>query len=546
MINEELYRKAAAELESEQRRPHIWARACALANDDQDEARFLYTNFRVEELTLEEEREEAARVDGAASVSDGDELTLNQLELEPVDGEASDETVSNAHLNADDTLRPTVNRGLLKPDSTGATELASVDIDDTLDLSQYADDQSAVADAAPVGLHQEPADEPDDEPADVLPGEDDRSEDGLFADSAVGQKQVLDSAGSGSLSPFEEDLPEVTRDGRITDDDHATSAPADGGLDDLGWLDDEYRAERRSLEKSSPIAELPASHSDTFTREFERQADDLPGAVTRGSVIVQSAPPHEPALAHDPVVHDPVVHEHVGQEHVGHEEDAWHDDSALQADIVSASGSTATDDHAEIAGDLSGDPPGRPDSPHTVAAAFADDSTANASSSEGTQSDESVFEESVVDESEVLAPLDLADTRGRTEYAVYRRGDRPHQAVRQGVSWTAMLLTFPWLLTRGLLGTALVYALFAVVVVGGLLTTGLAWFDAGTSASLATKAATVGFALLALIGLWFLPFLRANNWREDKLESKGYELAAYVRSRSPRRAIDTFERALHD
>jgi len=80
----------------------------------------------------------------------------------------------------------------------------------------------------------------------------------------------------------------------------------------------------------------------------------------------------------------------------------------------------------------------------------------------------------------------------------------------------------------------------------GLLTTGLAWFDAGTSASLATKAATVGFALLALIGLWLLPFVRANTWREDKLENKGYELAAYVRSRSPRRAIDTFERALHD
>jgi len=535
MINEELYRKAAAELESEQRRPHIWARACALANDDQDEARYLYTNFRVEELTLEEKRKEANRVDGAASGSDSDELSLNQLELEPVDGEASDETVSNAHLNADDTLRPTVNRGLLKPDSTGATELADADIDDTLDLSQYADDQSVVADALPVGLHQQPADEPDDEPADVLPGEDDLSEDGLFEDSAVAQMQVLDSTGSGSLSPFEEDLPEVTRDERITGDDHATSAPAAGGLDDLGWLDDEYRAERRSLEKSSPIADLPASHSDTFTREFERQADDLPGAVTRGSVIVQSALPHEPALTHDPVVH----------ENAGQEEDAWHDDSALQADIVSASGSTATDDHAEIAGDLSGDPPGRPDSPLT-AATFADDSTANASSSEGAQSDESEFEESVVDENKVIAPLDLADTRGRTEYAVYQRGDRPSQAVRQGVSWTAMLLTLPWLLTRGLLGTAFVYALFAVVVVVGLLTTGLAWFDAGTSASLATKAATVGFALLALIGLWFLPFLRANTWREDKLENKGYELAAYVRSRSPRGAIDTFERALHD
>ncbi|MFK7892857.1 MAG: hypothetical protein AB8B63_18735, partial [Granulosicoccus sp.] len=53
MIDEDLYQKAADELNSDRRRPHIWARACALASDDQDEARYLYTNLRVEELLAE-------------------------------------------------------------------------------------------------------------------------------------------------------------------------------------------------------------------------------------------------------------------------------------------------------------------------------------------------------------------------------------------------------------------------------------------------------------------------------------------------------------
>lgn len=55
MIDEELYQQAADELNSDRRRPHIWARACALASDDHDEARYLYTNLRVEELLAERE-----------------------------------------------------------------------------------------------------------------------------------------------------------------------------------------------------------------------------------------------------------------------------------------------------------------------------------------------------------------------------------------------------------------------------------------------------------------------------------------------------------
>ena len=53
MIDEELYQQASEELASERRDLRVWARACSLAPEDHDEARYLYTNLRVEELLAE-------------------------------------------------------------------------------------------------------------------------------------------------------------------------------------------------------------------------------------------------------------------------------------------------------------------------------------------------------------------------------------------------------------------------------------------------------------------------------------------------------------
>ncbi|MBX2823280.1 MAG: DUF2628 domain-containing protein [Gammaproteobacteria bacterium] len=55
MIEEELYRRATEELNGPNRRADLWKRAVALATDDHDEARYLYTNLRVEELLQERE-----------------------------------------------------------------------------------------------------------------------------------------------------------------------------------------------------------------------------------------------------------------------------------------------------------------------------------------------------------------------------------------------------------------------------------------------------------------------------------------------------------
>ncbi len=55
MREEDLYELATDELNSRNRKADLWARACALATDDVDEARYLYTNLRVEELAIEHE-----------------------------------------------------------------------------------------------------------------------------------------------------------------------------------------------------------------------------------------------------------------------------------------------------------------------------------------------------------------------------------------------------------------------------------------------------------------------------------------------------------
>ena len=139
-------------------------------------------------------------------------------------------------------------------------------------------------------------------------------------------------------------------------------------------------------------------------------------------------------------------------------------------------------------------------------------------------------------------PLQL-DAGGRREYAVYHRAGSRDQAVKRGGSVAAVLLTLPWLLYRRLFGTALMYLLFGVAVSLGLAVTGLAWIDAGEAVDPATRAATVAFALLALLGMIIAPWRQANRWRREKLEKRGFSLIALVRANSTGAAFAAVERA---
>ena len=72
---------------------------------------------------------------------------------------------------------------------------------------------------------------------------------------------------------------------------------------------------------------------------------------------------------------------------------------------------------------------------------------------------------------------------------------------------------------------------------------GLNWIDAGDSASDLTKLATLGFGLLAVIGILYIPFRHGNNWRSEKLERRGFELVAHVKAGNPGKAIALARRA---
>jgi hypothetical protein len=133
-------------------------------------------------------------------------------------------------------------------------------------------------------------------------------------------------------------------------------------------------------------------------------------------------------------------------------------------------------------------------------------------------------------------PIDLTEDGQGKEFAIYRRHGKV-KVVSTGVSWPALFLTLPFLLYRQLFGTAIVYVLTAIILIGGFVISVLAWQDAGADVEPLIQACTIGFGLLCFIGLVYLPFRFGNIWRGEKLENKGFELLAKVRARSPGTAL---------
>ena len=95
MQEDDLYKLATDELNSRNRKADLWARACALATDDVDEARYLYTNLRVEELALEHNVETGLAMD--QSSPDAGSLDVEES------GDVTSMEDLTASLHADDT-----------------------------------------------------------------------------------------------------------------------------------------------------------------------------------------------------------------------------------------------------------------------------------------------------------------------------------------------------------------------------------------------------------------------------------------------------------
>jgi len=115
MQEEELYKLATDELNSRNRKADLWARACALATDDVDEARYLYTNLRVEELAIEHkvqiglslDKQDAAGSDtGVTSIEDlaADLDMTSALPSEDVDSTPAQIALARAEQKGSDTF----------------------------------------------------------------------------------------------------------------------------------------------------------------------------------------------------------------------------------------------------------------------------------------------------------------------------------------------------------------------------------------------------------------------------------------------------------
>lgn len=593
MIDEDLYQQAADELNSDRRRSALWARACALASDDHDEARFLYTNLRVEELLAEGKSRESVtsyEEDANANANADATLALEPLDATVADGKAvgflDDFTPSDSEDAPRSVSTPAgvdnkdADEGYLSldqpiseepdPDATLMEDYVPdnhSDFDETFEgTSVVSDDDVAVALEEVARENQEHAGEsfdnnlsanPSQEPIDSSPSQGFTTE-GLAAaiasakgestdylaqytddDDAADQTQLSDMTHANDLTQASD----LTQANVQVFDEHsdeledmltnAQQSPEDTGVvedvaEDMSWLDNDDVTQRPSTPKTAAVVdheEDPVVHEENeFANELNRQADELgfhaPDnelANMKQNLEDQARVFEEPDSSF--ITKKPLVDE------FSHEEQEVHDQDSLENELdngisVVGTGATAAVAAAGIAS--------APDLSEPVTKDYGENDTSSNPSP--------ISNPSPVSNTELELPLDLTSGRKGSEYEVYRR-DVKAQAVKSGVSWSALFLTFPYLVYRHLFGTALAYAVLWIISLGGLAIASLAWVDAGTAVTPLIQACTIGFALIAFIGLIYLPFRYGNQWRAEKLENRGYELVAITKAPNPGKAI---------
>lgn len=534
MIDEELYRLAQDELNSDQRRSNIWARACALARDDHDEARYLYTNLRVEEMIAERDKLEQQqtskenepantptsnkpkiRIDPAV-LAQANEITQNLPETE----NGKDVRLSSRAM-ADELFGELDTSAMEQFDSTTEEETGSgtkIDLSDEAQavLQEHVAAQRSLSDedrekinSTPLSFEEPekstdeplPFEEPEKSTDEPLPFEEPEKlvEEPLKFDAPLdtptGDELSIDEL---DLDQFDDDVYNATTHrakieagGRPTNVESADNESSAGsGLDEL---DDLVFDDTLSLSKPTP----PATTAETDA--MESHAEDHPLADVRTSDYGSEAPA-------DPL--EPV------------ESLAALEARAREEAETLTDGPTRTPvDPEQALVPNQGFGPG-------ISHDYADNRHLESFDSSSLEQEIDSVQALALNSGSGSAFIVFSDENGRTK------------AVKNGVSWSAFFLTLPWLLSKKLLGTAVVYTLLWLVVLGGLLITGLAWMDAGSAATTVTKVATGLFALMAIIGLFYVPFRFGNSWVANKLVKKGYDYQTPVRAKNRKQAID--------
>ena len=411
MIDEELYKIATDELNSDERKPAVWARACALASDDHDEARFLYTNLRVEEMLSKDGKQRTFstnRSKDQQNLSSASKLDTLELALD----------------DDDETERPVSSRLGVSNDAT-----TPLPIDDL--LSYDTDDTDAPT-------------------------------------SVAGNAQAL------ATDPFDADsfdeLDALTKHNQKTDTvlsnltgEAITTPGADNALNQNELVVSNVIDATASTVTTQTLSP-ESQRSALLSEDLERQARDMgqDSSNTLGEVGPETAP--ELNVAHQDSVAPTALHDTV-----------------------------------------------RPD--------YADNNILDL--------DDGLTQE-------IYSELDSGVGRS---FMVFSRNGTV-KAIKRGASWPALLFTFPWLLSKAMFGTALVYAGLWLVSIAGLLTSISLWLNASPVAPVSIKLWTLGFGLLALIGLFYIPFRYGNSWVANKLQKRGFEFESAVSASNKQEAIN--------
>lgn len=591
MIDEELYQFASDELNSNRRNQELWNRACALARDDHDEARFLYKNLRVEELLeLQANGEPLPFIPSSASsssASDSDVETPSQDKEAPSASEDSntdlefslfDASTSDKGLRDDEVVQST-SRGFTESNSDSAADLSEdflleLDPDALSDALEREHDReietqkqevkkpitpspatdfgktpSALPDgfssAGTAGSDGFSAIDPEISSLAAMATERIRKRAGQDADDSAATD---DSPVENTSTPFEPVKPYTFEDEANAFEATLKEEPdAELSLDDTQQPDSEFLASfpdekpagiNQDYDAAPPTqSEHPDStEQDTFNQTLEYTELDLTGQADK----YNSA---EPANENDTIAFLDGTSEPTrtaisdGFSSVIPEKDPFTEDLERQADTwlpTDAPAAVAIDDALPLI-PAAGSQIKPPSDPYPLATDY---------SAAGAGAKDSPNPPTAAPTAAQLGPASLRSEEASSlldgQGAVYRvfRNSKDTRAVKDGLSWSAMFFTLPWLLVKRLPGTALIYIVLWAVLAVGLLITGIQWLDTPTEAAADAALWPIGFAALAFVGTLLVPLFLANRWYAQALTKRGYREVAKVRAVNARSAVE--------
>ena len=431
---EELYKLATDELNSRNRKADLWARACALATDDVDEARYLYTNLRVEELAIEHKVRIGLSLDKqSAGASDTDVTSMEDLAAD------LDMTSSLPRENLDSTpAQIALARAEQKGSDTFSVYETDNSVDDTLSQLPLKDDLSSsdgelTLSLAPAG-EQLIKDGKDDSNSDLALGDLTQQADS-HNDNTVHIDAEQNPAGDLSLSLSDRDAE--------TDSRKTGSASADLLADLMTDSSGEESPKAKPNSIAAALAATAAAAGGTAAVAASGAAKSAETAADSTSALVSDAD----------------------------SADSSDDKSAQEVSALSAEESSALPD-----------PELEEDAEQTLP-------TADAAMVESTTASGSLYsrEDALVESDPDSDP-----------YGIYSDEEGIVTAVKQGGNnRSALLLTQVWFLSRRMWGMSLVYGLMSLVLVIGLAILIPRCFASGaTMADFVVTAGFVGLALL--------------------------------------------------